>query len=70
MWVAASTHAVISPEDPGRRRVPAHRHEGRVRPLPQPLTIIDTPGLVLKVGMHVSFELLVSQFERSGFLPF
>ena len=34
------------------------------------LTIIDTPGLVLKVGMHVSFELLVSQFERSGFLPF
>ena len=34
------------------------------------LTIIDTPGLVLKVGMHVSFELLVSQFERSWFLPF
>jgi len=34
------------------------------------LTIIDTPGLVLKVGMHVSLELLVSQFERSGFLPF
>ena len=34
------------------------------------LTIIDTPGLVLKVGMHVSLELLISQFERSGFLPF
>jgi hypothetical protein len=34
------------------------------------LTIIDTPGLVLKVGMHVSLELLLSQFERSGFLPF
>jgi hypothetical protein len=34
------------------------------------LTIIDTPGLVLKVGMHVSLELLVSQFERSGFLLF
>uniref|UniRef100_A0A0A9A1G0 Uncharacterized protein n=1 Tax=Arundo donax TaxID=35708 RepID=A0A0A9A1G0_ARUDO len=31
-----AAHRVTPKEDPGRRLVQAHRHEGRVRPLPQP----------------------------------
>ena len=34
------------------------------------LTVIDTPGLVLKVGMHVILELLLSQSKRVGFYLF